>query len=61
MGWTVFILDAQRLTKYSPSPRKGVLNAVTVDSPTNGHLEEETMTLEEMREKAIQLMMKRFH
>jgi len=24
-------------------------------------MEEETMTLEEMREKAIQLMMKRFH
>jgi hypothetical protein len=35
--------------------------AVNIDSPTNGHLEEETMTLEEMREKAIQLMMKRFH
>jgi uncharacterized protein YqfB (UPF0267 family) len=35
--------------------------AVNVDSRTNGHMEEETMTLQEMREKAIQLMLKRFH
>jgi hypothetical protein len=34
---------------------------VKESSQTNEYLEEETMTLEEMREKAIQLMMKRFH